>query len=138
MKSWDYRIWDKKIRMISQKISSYKDLKFWQRSREVSLLIVGLTRKLPNEKITWIIVDQILRSCFSVGANIAEGFGKYKGKEYARFIQMALGSARETEYWLELLQDIYPKFSDEIYSILALNTQVVKMLVASLKSLRKN
>ena len=123
---------------MNQRINSYKELKFWQKAREVSLLIVRLTRELPNERITWILIDQILRSSFSVGANVAEGFGKYKGKEYARFLQMALGSARETGYWLELLKDIYPKYSGKLDKILLLNTEVIKMLVVSLKSLRKS
>jgi four helix bundle protein len=122
----------------SRRIKSYKELKFWKKARKASLLVVQLTRKLPNEKISWIITDQLLRSSFSVGANIAEGFGKYKGKEYARFIQIALGSARETEYWLELLKDIYPKYSDKIDGALLVNTEVIKMLVVTLKSLRKN
>lgn len=126
-----------RIREMSQVVKSYKGLRFWQISKKVSLLIVNLTRKLSNERVVWIIADQLLRSCFSVGANIAEGFGKYKGKEYARFIQMALGSAREVEYWLELTRDIYPKFSREIDVILQLNEEVIKMLVATLKSLKK-
>lgn len=123
--------------IINRKMDSYKKLKFWQKSREVNLKIVKLIKTLPSEKIVWIITDQIIRSSFSVGANIAEGFGRYKGKEYARFIQIALGSARETEYWLELLQDIYPKFSKQIDSILMVNTETIKMLVTTLNSLRK-
>lgn len=72
-----------------------------------------------------------------MGANITEGFGKYKGKEYARFIQIALGSARETEYWLELMRDIYPKFKLEIEKILSLNEETIKMLIATINTLRK-
>lgn len=78
--------------------TSYKELIFWQRSKQVSLQIVDLTRKLPSERSSWVIIDQIIRAAFSVGANIAEGFGKYKGKEYPRFLQISLGSAREVEY----------------------------------------
>ena len=122
---------------MNQKVTSYKDLIFWKRSKEVSLLVVILTRKLPNERSAWVIFDQIIRSAFSVGANIAEGFGKYKGKEYSRFLQIALGSARETEYWLELLKDIYPKFADEIDKALSLNLETIKMLVVTLKKLRQ-
>ncbi len=122
---------------MNQKVTSYKDLIFWKRSKEVSLLVVILTRKLPNERSAWVIIDQIIRSAFSVGANIAEGFGKYKGKEYSRFLQIALGSARETEYWLELLKDIYPKFADEIDKALSLNLETIKMLVVTLKKLRQ-
>jgi four helix bundle protein len=122
---------------MSQKVSSYKELKFWELAKQVSLLVFRLIKKLPNERAIWIISDQVLRSAFSVGANIAEGFGKYKGKEYKRFIQMALGSARETEYWLEMLGEIYPRYSAEINKILALNEQVIKMLIATVKSLTK-
>lgn len=122
--------------MMSQKVTSYKDLIFWQRAREVNLLVVNLTRKLSSERSAWIIIDQMMRAAFSVGANIAEGFGKYKGKEYSRFLQISLGSARETEYWLELLGDIYPRFREEIGKILSLNSETIKMLVVTLKKLR--
>lgn len=118
-------------------LSSYKDLRFWQTSKNVSLLTVKLVKKLPNERTSWVITDQLLRSSFSVGANITEGFGKYKGKEYARFIQVALGSARETEYWLEMLIEIYPSLSKELKEILSINEETIKMLVATLKTLRK-
>lgn len=121
---------------MSQNTNSYKQLKFWQKAREVSRLIIQLTRKLPNERIVWIITDQVLRSSFSVGACIAEGFGKYLGKEYPRFIQMSLGSARETEYWLELLEETYPDFSLQIKQILQLNEETIKMLIATLRTLR--
>ncbi|TSC88611.1 MAG: S23 ribosomal protein [Microgenomates group bacterium Gr01-1014_7] len=123
---------------MSLEINSYKKLIFWQKSKEVSRQIIQLTRKLPSERIVWIITDQVLRSSFSVGACIAEGYGKYLGKEYPRFLQMALGSARETEYWLELLEETYSQFSDQIKKILLLNEETIKMLIATLKTLRKN
>ena len=119
-------------------IKSYKELEFWKRSKGVSLLIVGLSRKLPNERICWVILDQILRSGFSVGANIAEGFGRFKGKEYKRYLRVALDSARETEYWLELLKDCYPRFSGEIDTIISKNTETIKMLSSTIKTLDKN
>ncbi len=121
---------------MNQIINSYKQLRFWQTAKEVSKLIIQLTRKLPNERIVWIITDQVLRSSFSIGACIAEGYGKYQGKEYPRYIQMSLGSARETEYWLELLEETYPNFSTQIKQIVLLNEETIKMLVATLNTLR--
>lgn len=122
---------------MSQRVNSYKQLIFWQTAKRNCLLIARLVKELPKERAAWIISDQLLRACFSIGANIAEGFGKYKGKEYRRFIQMSLGSARETEYWLELLRDLYPAFTVKINEILALNEEVIKMLVSTVKSLSK-
>lgn len=118
-------------------IKTYKELKFWQTAKEVSLLVIKLSKKLPNERVVWIITDQLLRASFSVGANIAEGFGKFKGKEFRRFLLMALGSANETEFWLELLRESYPRFSMEIETILSKNLETIKMLSSAVKSLSK-
>lgn len=49
---------------------------------------------------------------------------------------MALGSARETEYWLELLKETYPIFAESINQILSLNEESIKMLIATLNTLR--
>jgi len=116
-------------------VKTYKDLKFWITAKEVSLLVIKLSKKLPNERAVWIIADQLLRASFSVGANISEGFGKYQGKEYRRFLLISLGSANETEYWLELLKDSYPEFSQQIELILARNLESIKMLTSAVKSL---
>lgn len=121
---------------VNNLIRTYKELRFWQTARETSLSTALLIKKLPNERVFWIISDQVLRSSFSVGANIAEGFGKFKGKEYQRFLLMALGSANETEYWLEMLVDLCPSLRIEIMSIIDKNKETVKMLSASLKTLR--
>lgn len=123
--------------MRSQKIDSYQKLEFWKTAYEVTIAIVKLTKKLPRDHASQVIIYQIIRSSASVGANIAEGFGRYKGKEYERFLQISLGSANETEYWLLILKDIHPKFAGEIQKIINRNQETIKMLASSLKTLRR-
>ena len=123
--------------MRSQKIDSYQKLEFWKTAYEVTIAIVKLTGKLPKNQATTVITYQIIRSSASVGANIAEGFGRYKGKEYGRFLQISLGSANETEHWLLILKDIHPKFAGEIQKIVDRNKETVKMIASSLKTLRR-
>jgi four helix bundle protein len=43
---------------------------------------------------------QIVRSADSVGANIAEGCGRFNYNENRRFIRIARGSLNETQHWL--------------------------------------
>ena len=45
------------------------------------------------------IVEQIIRSGGPIGANIEEGYGRGFGAEFAYFLRVALGSARETRGW---------------------------------------
>jgi four helix bundle protein len=45
------------------------------------------------------LAQQLIRSSGSISANMEEGFGRGFGKDYARFLRIALGSARETRGW---------------------------------------
>lgn len=44
---------------------------------------------------------QLVRAADSVGANIAEGAGRYHPNDVIRFCYYARGSLRETRYWLK-------------------------------------
>jgi len=45
------------------------------------------------------VADQLYRAVGSIGANIAEGYGRRSGKDRVRFYEYALGSAREARHW---------------------------------------
>ena len=124
--------------MISEKsnIKNYKELLFWKKSFVVTLLIIRLTRKFPKERVFLIVTDQIIRAASSVGANIAEGFGRYRGKEYERFLQISLGSSNEVEYWMLVIKELLPQYQQEIATIVEENNQTIRMLASSLKTLR--
>jgi len=53
--------------------------------------------KLVRDRRGRPIADQIIRSAGSISANIEEGHGRGFGRDYARFLIFALGSARETK-----------------------------------------
>ena len=50
------------------------------------------------------IEDQVLRSVGSISANIAEGYGRRKGKEYTHYLYISRGSTNETIDWYKKLK----------------------------------
>ncbi len=61
------------------------------------------------ERLTWEIIktmgDQMIRSIDSVGANIAEGYGRYHYLDKIKFYYNARGSLFESKYWLDLMYE---------------------------------
>ncbi len=52
------------------------------------------------------VADQLYRAVGSIGANLAEGYGRHSGKERAHFYEYSLGSARESRHWYYMARHI--------------------------------
>jgi four helix bundle protein len=86
-------------------MKDFKELRVWSKAHELTISVYGLTRTFPREE-TYGLTSQIRRSAASIAANIAEGCGRRSDGEFARFLQIARGSASETEYHLLLARDL--------------------------------
>jgi four helix bundle protein len=73
------------------------DFQAFQISKQLYIACKGL--KLPS-----FLKEQLLRASSSVALNVAEGSGKWTGKDQKRFYSIAYGSLRECEAILELEQ----------------------------------
>jgi four helix bundle protein len=82
-------------------IKSYQDLEVWQLGMQVAENVYRLCDKLPTEA-RFSLADQMRRSSLSVPSNIAEGHARGSQPEFARFIDIALGSLAELESQIEL------------------------------------
>ena len=86
-------------------MQDFKRLLVWKKGHELTLRVYKLSKSFPaDEKFG--LTSQIRRACMSIPANIAEGCGREGKKELARFLQIALGSAKESEYHLLLAKDL--------------------------------
>ena len=85
-----------------KKFIPLKDLEIYQLSRKLSKIAWKIyCRLFYQEKKVW--GDQMLESLDSVGANIAEGYGRFHYLEKIHFYFIARASLSEgKEYWLDL------------------------------------
>jgi four helix bundle protein len=76
---------------------SFENLKVWQKAHELMLFVHREVIPLLPREEKWDLADQIRRSSKSVGANIAEGYGRFYYKDRVRFCYNARGLLTETE-----------------------------------------
>lgn len=118
-------------------MKDFRDLKVWEKSHRVALLVYQLTTSFPKEE-RYGLISQMRRCAASVPANIAEGCGRGSDADFARFVQVAAGSASELDYHLLLAHDLdllstsdYRKTNEDVQ-------EVKRMLAGLLKSLKAN
>jgi four helix bundle protein len=54
----------------------------------------------------FILSKQLIRSGTSIGANINEAYGAFSKKEFAYKLSISYRESLETQYWLNLLNDL--------------------------------
>lgn len=79
--------------------------KIHEESFEFALSIIEFTKYLRNEKKEFVLANQLLKSGTSIGANIAESQSAVSNKDFIQKLSLSLKEARETGYWLHLLED---------------------------------
>ncbi len=75
-----------------------------------------------NRIAQYTVGEQVIRSSDSIGANIAEGYGRYFFKEKIKFLLYSRGSLLETKSWLRKMKNrklITQKQFDELHTELA-------------------
>lgn len=86
-------------------MQNYKDLKVWEKAHAFTLHVYGITKLFPKDEL-YSLTNQLRRASSSIPANIAEGCGKNSQLELAHFLNIALGSANEAEYFILLSKDL--------------------------------
>ena len=118
-------------------MQNFRNLKVWHSSHQLVKEIYQCTQIFPKDE-SYGLKNQIRRACVSIPSNIAEGCGRGTDKDFARFIQIALGSASELEYQVFLAYElgylskpISLKLTKDIQSIKKMLTALRKRLLES-------
>jgi four helix bundle protein len=83
----------------------FKRLRVWQEARVLGVAAHRLSRSFPRSD-RQVVAAQLRRAAMAIAANIAEGCGKSSRAETIRFLQVAAGSATETENHLIQAADL--------------------------------
>ena len=116
-------------------MQDFHKLLVWQRAHELVLEAYRATNRMTERRYPGLSA-QLRRATSSIPTNIAEGCGHSTQREFARFLQIALASANELQYHLQLTHDLELMPGTEFAKLDARTEQVKQMLSALLKKVR--
>lgn len=117
-------------------MQDFRNLEVWKRAHELVLIAYRITENFPRSEMFG-LSSQIRRASSSIPTNLAEGCGRTQA-EFARFVQIALGSACELEYELLLVKDLGLITHDVYASTNEKMSDVKRMLQALLRRVQRD
>jgi four helix bundle protein len=103
-----------------------------EKSLEFALIAIELY-KLLMTKNEYVLSKQFLRSATSIGANVEEALAGYSKKDFTAKMSIASKEARETLYWLKLIEA--GKFVEYDFSVLKEESnRLIKILTSIVKT----
>ena len=117
-------------------MQNFKDLLIWQEAHRLTLKIYESSKDFPKEE-TFGITSQLRRAAVSISCNIAEGCGRYTQKDFANFLQIALGSTNETDYLTLLAKDLKYLSEDQYLDVQEHLNKVRAMNINLIDKVRK-
>lgn len=116
-------------------MKDFRRLSVWEKAHRLTLRSYSATKAFPRDEMFG-LTSQIRRAVAAIPANIAEGCGKNTDAEFARYLQIAFGSACELEYHILLASDLKYLEEEEYGELKVELVEVKKMLASFLAKLR--
>ncbi|HOW08712.1 MAG TPA: four helix bundle protein [Bacteroidales bacterium] len=117
-------------------MKDFRTLNVWQKSHSLTLRIYLKTEDFPKEE-SYGITSQLRRAVASIPTNIAEGCGRGSDKDFAKFVQISIGSASESEYLILLSKELGYLNNEDYDDVNEKICEIKRMLASLIKNLHK-
>ena len=107
-------------------------------SRQFAVDVINLCTDIKENRKGNVLLNQLLRSGTSIGANIHEGNYASSRADFISKFQIALKECYETEYWLVLFKETYFITEAEYSAMFLKCSKIRKLLIASLNTAKGN
>lgn len=108
------------------------------KSFDFALKIILIYKQLVKINNEYTLSKQILRSGTSIGANVAEAIGGFSKNDFKFKISLAYKEAKETEYWIKLLEASHYLTNMEAKVLLTDLDELLRLLGSTLLTLSNN
>ena len=115
-----------------------KDSELRIRAKELALKIISVCDSIDTRKGRGVLVNQIIRSSTSIGANLNEANYASSKADFINKFHIALKECAETEYWLDMLSGVNSITEETAKELLQECGIIRKMLVKSINTAKHN
>ena len=106
-------------------------------SKQFAVDIVNLCTEVKERRKSNVLLNQLLRSGTSIGANIHEANYASSKADFINKFQIALKECYETDYWLGLFMDTKIITAEEYGSMFSQCSKIRKLLIASITTAKE-
>ena len=107
-------------------------------SKQFAVDIVNLCTEIKEHRKCNVLLNQLLRSGTSIGANIHEANYASSKADFINKFQIALKECYETDYWLGLFKDTHMITTTEYDSLYGQCSKMRKLLISSITTAKSN
>lgn len=107
-------------------------------SKQFAVEIVNLCAEVKENKKGNVLLNQLLRSGTSIGANIHEANYAASKADFINKFQIALKECYETDYWLGLFKETNMISEEEYENMFARCSKIRKLLISSITTAKAN
>ena len=115
-----------------------KNNKLVELSKEFAIDIVNLYTLIRETRKSNVLLNQLLRSGTSIGANIHEANYASSRADFINKLQIALKECYESDYWLDLFKNTNILTENEYKEMYDKCSKIRRLLVASITTANKN
>ena len=114
------------------------DLNLVQLSKDFAIKIISICKVVREERNENVLINQLLRSGTSIGANIHEGNYASSRLDFINKFQIALKECYETAYWLDIFHSTNYITKEEYEQLVAECNKIRSKLTASIKTAKQH
>ena len=119
-----------------QSQNSKRKTKLKDRAYKYPIEMIEFIDTLPKDTSSQVILNRLLRSSTSIGANIIEAQASSSKRDFTNFFNHSLKSANESLYWLGLLRDAKKVRNEKLDYLLDETQELANILGSSILTLK--
>jgi len=108
-----------------------------KRLKDLAIVVVVFTRKLPNSPEFRAVRNQLVRSAPSAAANYRAACRRKSGKDFLNKLKIVEEELDESMFWLEFIVALDSKFRPDIVPFYKEANELTAIIVASISTVRR-